>query len=129
MFVEAGWAVADRGAFAVDAQRRADQRDAVDHLDGLHAELVGEGEGLVDLVDRAGGDLGLAQERRASARRAAGAARPPARRRTRRRGRSRAVLVAKRSSEASSGSPTTAQSRANMRSLPTAMASGRSAVS
>ena len=63
VFVEAGWAVADRGAFAVDAQWWADQGDAVDGFAGLHAELFGEREGLVDLVDRAGGDLGLAQQR------------------------------------------------------------------
>ena len=64
-----GRRVADRRALAVDAQRRVDHRQAVDLRDRLHAELLGVGERLVDAVDRARGDLRLAQHRQPVVRR------------------------------------------------------------
>src|SRR6187402_1709735 len=52
VLVERGRAAADLRPLAVEAQRRAHERDALVLLGRLHPELAGERERLVDAVDR-----------------------------------------------------------------------------
>ena len=116
-----------RAAAAQRADRRARERHAVGLDDRLEAELLGQRVGLGDVVDRARPGRWPRAAPRPSGRRAGCGTRPPARRRASAMFATRAVLVAKRSSAGSSGSPTASHSRANRRSLPAATANGRSA--
>ena len=117
----------DPRPLAVQPQRRRRQRVAAGLLHRLHAELGREREGLVDGVDRAGGDRRGAQ--RLDPLR--GGPRPRARARAARsaRRRWRRARCCRRSARrpAASGRPSASQRRAKSRSLPTATAIGRSA--
>ena len=106
---------ADRRALAVEAQRRRGQRHAVGLVDRLEAELLGERERLVDVVDRARPGTPRRAQRRDPVRRPAASRerRLERARRARRACATRAALVAKRSSPASSGSPSASHRRAN----------------
>ena len=92
-------------------------------------ERLGEREGLVDAVDRARPGRRRRAGRRPSARRARVAGGGLERSASASTCSTRAVLVAKRSSAGRSGSPSASHRRANSRSLPAAIASGRSAAS